>query len=285
MTSRERVYRTLEFTSPDRVPRDLWHLPIAWLQHGEHVKRDFLARWPGDLIQSPSFGRPPSPVAKGDPSKQGDYTDEWGCVYHNIKEGVHGEVKEPIVVSWSHVETMRLPTERLELDIHQVNAFCSREDRFVLGGGWARPFERMQFLRGTENVLVELALEEPGLFELLRKIHRFHVDLIEIGVDAINSQLFCMDIEEIGRRFAGRITFWGEIDRQHILPRGSVEDVRAAVTRVVDALYSPAGGVFAQLSWEENVPVQNADAVFATWDRLTRDPARTPAHEHRRSTS
>lgn len=26
-------------------------------------------------------------------------------------------------------------------------------------------------------------------------------DLIEIGLDAINSQLFCMDIEEIGKKF------------------------------------------------------------------------------------
>jgi hypothetical protein len=29
---------------------------------------------------------------------------------------------------------------------------------------------------------------------------------------------FCMDLPEIGRRFKGRITFWGEIDRQRVLP-------------------------------------------------------------------
>jgi hypothetical protein len=27
-----------------------------------------------------------------------------------------------------------------------------------------------------------------------------------------------MDLPEIGRRFKGRITFWGEIDRQRVLP-------------------------------------------------------------------
>ena len=47
-------------------------------------------------------------------------------------------------------------------------------------------------------------------------------DLIEIGLDAVNSQLFCMDIEEIGRRCKGCLTFWGEIDRQSILPHGTV---------------------------------------------------------------
>jgi len=33
-------------------------------------------------------------------------------------------------------------------------------------------------------------------------------DLIAIGIDALNSQVFCMGVEEVGRRFAGRITFW-----------------------------------------------------------------------------
>ena len=29
-------------------------------------------------------------------------------------------------------------------------------------------------------------------------------DLVEIGVDAVNSQLFCMDIEKLGERFPGQ---------------------------------------------------------------------------------
>jgi hypothetical protein len=95
-------------------------------------------------------------------------------------------------------------------------------------------------------------------------------DLIEIGVDAINSQLFCMPIEEIGRRFKGRITFWGELDRQHVLPFGTVDEVRAAVRRVVDHLYSPAGGVMAQFEFVPRSPMANADAAFQAWEEFTR---------------
>ena len=50
-------------------------------------------------------------------------------------------------------------------------------------------------------------------------------DLIEIGVDAINSQVWCMGLDKDRRKCNGRITNWGEICRQHILPEGSVEDV------------------------------------------------------------
>ena len=46
-------------------------------------------------------------------------------------------------------------------------------------------------------------------------------DLIEVGVDALNSQVFCMGTKELGERFRGKVTFWGEVDRQQCLPYGS----------------------------------------------------------------
>jgi hypothetical protein len=84
----------------------------------------------------------------------------------------------------------------------------------------------------------------------------------EDGVDAVNSQLFCMDIEETARRFKGRISFWGEIDRQRVLPFGTVEEVRAAVGRVRRALDDPEGGVIAQCEWGKHNPRENIRAVF-----------------------
>jgi len=102
-------------------------------------------------------------------------------------------------------------------------------------------------------------------------IFDIYEDLIEIGVDAINSQLFCMDIEEIGRRFKGRICFWGEIDRQHILPRGSTNDVRAAVRRVARALYDGSGGVIAQCEFGPGARPENVRTVFDAWNCIGAD--------------
>jgi uroporphyrinogen decarboxylase len=90
--------------------------------------------------------------------------------------------------------------------------------------------------------------------------------LIEIGVDAINSQLFIMPIEEIGQRFKGRITFWGELDRQHVLPFGSPDDVRAAVRRVRNALGGEKdGGVIGQAEFNKDVSLENMRAFFEAW--------------------
>jgi len=90
-------------------------------------------------------------------------------------------------------------------------------------------------------------------------------DLVEIGVDALNSQLFCMDIEEIGRSFRGRLTFWGEIDRQYVLPFGLADEVREAVRRVRRALDDGRGGVIAQCEFGNDVPKENILAVFEAW--------------------
>jgi hypothetical protein len=96
-------------------------------------------------------------------------------------------------------------------------------------------------------------------------IETIYGDLIEIGVDAINSQLFVMDIEELGRKYQGKVTFWGEMDRQHVLPFGSPEEVHSAVLRVRRALDDGTGGVIAQCEWGIIDPRPNIEAVYRAW--------------------
>ena len=81
--------------------------------------------------------------------------------------------------------------------------------------------------------------------------------------------------EELGRRFKGRITFWGEIDRQHLLVHGTRQDIEDAVRTVRGSLYAD-GGVIAQCEFGLEADPENMMAVFETWDRLDRpeaDPA------------
>jgi uroporphyrinogen decarboxylase len=95
-------------------------------------------------------------------------------------------------------------------------------------------------------------------------------DLIEIGVSAVNAQLFCMDIEKLGANYAGKIVFLGEIDRQYLLPFGTPEDIRAAVRRTARALM-PSGrrtGATAECAWGTKDPVGNVLAYFDEWDRI-----------------
>jgi len=344
MKPRERMVRTLEFQPVDRAPRDLWALlGVTRLRTDEY--RDLVAQYPPDMTYAGNiYG--PSTRARGTPGQVGTYVDAWGCVMQVAEPGVIGEVKEALLDDDSAVAKYQPPWEILrEADLSQVNANCAASDCFMRGATHVRPFERAQFLRGTEKLLLDMAYGTREFDILIQRLHEFFLedialwcktdadcisfmddwgtqtsliispdmwrtlfkplykeycdlirgagkkvffhsdgyitpiieDLIEIGVDALNSQLFCQDIEEIGRRFSGRITFWGEIDRQNILPFGAPEDVRAAVRRVRRALDHGRGGVVAQCEWGNKDPKENIAAVFEAWleplESVLTDPA------------
>lgn len=332
MTPRERVLRTLQFAYPDRAPRDLWHLPGVALFRKAELEA-MLARYPIDFAQ-PDFRYGDARRASGVPDRRGTYTDEWGCVWSVAEDGVVGEVKVHPLADWAALRAYAPPWEVLQrADFTRTNASCASTDRFVRAGTSVRLFERMQFLRGVENLFLDLAYLPTEFYTLRDMVHDFYLheielwtktdvdaiffmddwgsqsnlliapelwrsvfkpcyahycdriraagkfvffhsdgftepileDLVEIGVHAANLQLFCMNIEELGRRFKGRITFWGEICRQRILPFGSVNDVKQAVRRVRRALDDGRGGVIAQCEWGNADPAENIAAVFEAW--------------------
>lgn len=102
-------------------------------------------------------------------------------------------------------------------------------------------------------------------------ILQIYPDLIDIGVDAINSQLFVIDMVELSKIGKGKITFWGEIDRQHILTTPDLSRVRRSVRTVARHLHHPAGGIIAQFEFGPGVLPENAKAVFAEWERISRE--------------
>jgi uroporphyrinogen decarboxylase len=116
------------------------------------------------------------------------------------------------------------------------------------------------------------------LFEMIKakgKYIFFHSDgyimdlypeLIELGVNAINSQLWCMGVEKVAEKFAGKITFWGEISRQNILPKGTPEEVRAAAAIMKKYLFVNGGGLIGQSETGRDVPLENIKAVLTCWN-------------------
>ena len=92
-------------------------------------------------------------------------------------------------------------------------------------------------------------------------------DLIEVGVHALNSQIACMGTADLGKRFAGQITFWGEIDRQHLLPFGTVDEVACAVRGIREHLWAN-GGVIAQCEFGPGAKPENVFEVFRVWQGL-----------------
>lgn len=333
MTGRERVKASLTFSNPDRAPRDLWALPhVILFQMAEYNK--VVERYPLDFETSQLSPGWSYEVVKNTAQK-GSYTDDWGSIWYVGEPGVIGEVKKPAIDDWSKLRKFKPPYHLIKSrNISYINKSCEKSDKFMLSDVTARPFERLQFLRGTENLFIDIAYDRSEFHKLLRIVHEFYLedienwcktgvdgivimddwgkndgllinpkiwreifkplykdycniihntgkftffhtdgdteeifgDFIDVGIDAINSQLFTMNIEEICKKYKGKITFWGEIDRQNILPFGTSDDVRKAVMRVRKVLDDGKGGVIAQCEWGKNNPILNIKAVFEAWD-------------------
>ncbi len=338
MTPREIVTRCLRFASPARIPRDLWILPWA-SQHHPGELNEILKRFPPDFSGGPTVYQR-SPRLQGDPYTLGLYTDEWGCTFTNIQEGAIGEVRDPMVLEIADWRQLQPPYEILPgvrgETRDTVNRFCGSTELFVLSDACPRPWERYQFIRGSENALMDVGAPDTDVLGLLHRIHDFYMkelefwvstdvdavrfmddwgsqkqllisprrwremfkplyrdycdlahangkfifmhsdgnitdifpDIVEIGVDAINAQLFCMDMRAIASLARGKITFWGEIDRQHVLPSPDPEKGREAVRAVAEHLYDPAGGVIAQLEFGLAANPDTVRAVFEEWERI-----------------
>jgi uroporphyrinogen-III decarboxylase len=87
-------------------------------------------------------------------------------------------------------------------------------------------------------------------------------DLVEAGVDALNSEVGRIGAATLGA-FAGRITFWGDVD-QDLLSSGSREEVRRAVREARAHLFAN-GGVIAQCEFGPGARPENVLEVFRAW--------------------
>jgi uroporphyrinogen decarboxylase len=93
-------------------------------------------------------------------------------------------------------------------------------------------------------------------------------ELAEIGVDILNPvQPECMAFADVVREAAGKLSFWGTIGTQRLLPFGTPEEVKAAVRENI-RLCGDAGGLVVgpthmvepEVPWENLVAMKDAAA-------------------------
>ncbi len=99
-------------------------------------------------------------------------------------------------------------------------------------------------------------------------IRIFLEDLVDVGIDVLNPiQPECMDFQEVYDRIGDRMSFWGTIGTQQLLPFGTQEDVKAEVNRVVKIcgkqggiLIGPTHIVEPEVPWENIIALRDAAA-------------------------
>lgn len=194
---RENWLRAVEFRHPHWIPCSVGFSLLTWKTYGRDLERIILDHprlFPEYREGSHDFGAQMPPVYR-----QGEhYRDNWGCLWYNIQEGLEGIVVESPLADWRKLADYRMPdplvdNERGEekKNWEQVRRDCRQrrqQDLLVVGSG-ERLFDRLYFLRGFKNLMIDLAegpLELDRLIEMLEEYETRLIDQwLEIGVDGI----------------------------------------------------------------------------------------------------
>lgn len=91
-------------------------------------------------------------------------------------------------------------------------------------------------------------------------------DLVDIGVQVLNPvQVAARDMDpvKLKKEFGERLSFWGAIDTQQVLPNGTPEDVKAEVETRIDQMGKAGGYVVCGVhNLQPDVPLENVLAMY-----------------------
>jgi len=174
MTSRDVVQRAIHFQRPPR-------LPVSF-----------------DALGCTDFaGVRPEPDPGFQPRVEGQ--DEWGCVWAKTDTPNMGQVKGHPLEDLRKLDSHPFPNYDADARYDGMAEALDQADadgKWIESGIFMVLFERMHSLHGFENVLMGLMLDRPAMAALADRI-------VEVQLNRI---------ENMARRFPGRIQAWGMTD-------------------------------------------------------------------------
>lgn len=184
--------KVVQFDRPEWVPCSVGFLPATWMKHREHLEELVLRHprvFPGHRKGSVDFDQKTmwNPLYES-----GRHTDCWGTVWNNIERGMDSMVEEEPLRDWAAFEEWkkhlpdplkddclgpRAPWEQVKKDLASARA------RGDIAGGGGLPhgffFMRLYYLRGFDNLMLDLATDDPRLHELIGIIERYSVAVVQ----------------------------------------------------------------------------------------------------------
>jgi uroporphyrinogen decarboxylase len=194
LTDRENWLRAVEFRNPEWIPCSVGLSLLTWHTYREKLEAIVLRHpllFKGYEKGRVDYDRFP-PVYR-----QGEYfRDNWGCVWYNAIGGLEGMVVEHPLADWNALRTYRPPdprtqSERGSRDWNAIKADLTKRKKkgFLTVGDGERLFDRLYFLRGFENLMMDIATDDPHLPELIGMLRDYEMKSIsmwlELGVDAM----------------------------------------------------------------------------------------------------
>ncbi len=180
--------KTAFFQGPDWIPCNVAIMPATWRKYREELEEvllEFPRFFPHLRKGQKDFDAP------GDMRyRRGRFTDNWGCVWDNIAEGLDGAVVEHPLEDWADLATYAPPDPITEgegwgpgPDWRALRRRCrhAKENGKIAWGHLPHGsmYMRLYYLRGFENFMMDVATDDPRLPELTEMVLDYNLKAIE----------------------------------------------------------------------------------------------------------
>ena len=195
MTDYERAVR---FERPDAIPMSFHINDACWNAYPREALFDLMA---AHKYLFPDFQRPDKswePQYALVARKDEPYTDDFGCVWMTTMDGLTGTVKGHPLADWDAFADYRFPDPEVCMGIGPIDwagearriAAEKEKGGFVSRGlRHGHTFLQLSDIRGYENLLFDMADEEPLLDELIAGVEAFNLAIVrrwlDLGADEI----------------------------------------------------------------------------------------------------
>ena len=186
----ENWMRAVEFRRPEWIPIWADFAPVAWRTHRERLE-EIVLRHPM-IFRGYRAGWRDFDAAYDVGNRQGElYRDNWGCVWDNIHGGIEGQVVGHPLADWDALKDYQPPdprkfSERGTVDWAKITAQFA-EAKAIGENCWGngeRLFDRLYFLRGFENLMMDIATDDPHLPRLIEMLTAHELQLIDLNLAA-----------------------------------------------------------------------------------------------------
>jgi hypothetical protein len=146
---------------------------------------------------------------------------------------------------------------------------CYPEDLGMQTGPMISPVMFGKYIKPVYEQLITPARNKGCVIHMHSDghIHSLAEELIAGGVEVINLQDLVNGIEWIKETLAGRVCIDLDIDRQHITPGGTPEQIDALIRKEVEMLGSKEGGLMMIYGLYPGVPIENVKALMDAMER------------------
>ena len=187
----ENTLRAIRFDKPERIPMIFWINPACWHHYPDEVLSELMAEHPllfGGLNSRDKVLTEPAPWERaGKP-----YTDTWGCVWETTDDGITGSVTKHPLADWDALESFIPPDPAQSNGMAEIDWSVIKdkilktkaEGKLCTGSlEHGHAFLRLSYLRGYENLLLDMADGDKQLRQLIDIVESFSLGIVQHYLD------------------------------------------------------------------------------------------------------